>query len=116
MNQSIVFLWSVAALTASGMAIGSAEEELNRFDSLCKTDAEVLVNGHEFKKSGLSYEMITNTIKNTFAGKTQTSKDSGDDALYLIEIAYRLSPELRQEVIREAAYRLCMQEKLSTDR
>jgi hypothetical protein len=31
-------------------------------------------------------------------------------------VAYRLNPEIKQEVIREAAYRLCMKEKLSTDR
>jgi hypothetical protein len=116
MNKSSVFLLILTAMAASGTAFGSAEDELNRFDTLCKTDADVLVNGYEFKKSGLSYEMIANTIKNTFASKTQTSKDSGDDALYLINVAYRLSPELRQEVIREAAYRLCMKEKLSTDR
>jgi hypothetical protein len=116
MNKSNVFLLILTAMAASGTAFGSADDELNRFDTLCKTDADVLVNGYEFKKSGLSYEMIANTIKNTFASKPQTSKDSGDDALYLINVAYRLSPELRQEVIREAAYRLCMKEKLSTDR
>lgn len=116
MNKSVTFLLALTATMASGTAIGSAEDELNRFDTLCKTDADVLANGYEFKKSGLSYEMIANTIKSTFASKTQTSKDSGDDALYLINMAYRLNPEIKQEVIREAAYRLCMKEKLSTDR
>lgn len=116
MNKSIVFFLTLAALGTSGSAIGNVEDELDRFDKLCRTDADVLVNGYEFKKSGLSYEIIANTIKKTFASKTQASKDNGNDALYLIKVAYRLNPEIRQEVIREAAYRLCMKEKLSTDR
>lgn len=116
MNKSIVFLFALTSISASGAVTGKAEDELTRFDTLCKTDADVVASGYEFKKSGLPYEMIANTLKNTFADKTGTAKESGNDALYLIDIAYRLKPELRQEVIREAAYRLCMKEKLSTNR
>jgi hypothetical protein len=116
MNKSIVLLLALTSMSASGAVTGKAEDELNRFDVLCKTDADVIANGYEFKKSGLPYAVIADTVKKTFASKTQTSKESGNDALYLIDIAYRLQPKLRQEVIRKAAYRLCMKEKLSTDR
>jgi len=116
MNKSVVVLLLLTGLAASRPALSSTEEELNRFHALCKTDADVVVNGYEFKKSGLSFAMIKDTIRTAFAGKAQTSKDSGDDALYLIKAAYRLNPELKIEIIREAAYRLCMKEKLSTDR
>lgn len=92
------------------------DEEINRFDMLCKTDADVVVNGYQFKKTGLPFAAIVDTIKKTFVNKSQTSKASGDDALYLIDVAYALNPELNDEIIREAAYRLCMKEKLSTDR
>jgi len=115
MNKSVVVLL-VSTVAASGPAISGVEDELNRFHALCKTDADVVVNGYEFKKSGLSIAMIAETIKTAFGGKAQTSKDGGDDALYLIKTAYRLKPELKNEIIREAAYRLCMKEKLSTDR
>ncbi|MEC4748279.1 hypothetical protein [Methylomicrobium sp. Wu6] len=116
MNKSVVVLLVSTGLAASGPAISGVEDELNRFRALCKTDADVVVNGYEFKKSGLSIAMIAETIKTAFGGKTQTSKDGGDDALYLIKTAYRLKPELKNEIIREAAYQLCMKEKLSTDR
>lgn len=104
-----------ACFGLSGPAVSGGEEELDRFHSLCKTDADVVANGYEFKKSGLSYEMLADTIKKAFINKTKSSKDSGNDALYLINAAYRLDPELKNEIIREAAYRLCMKEKLSTD-
>jgi hypothetical protein len=116
MNKSAVALMVLAGLAASSPAISGVEDELSRFHDLCKTDADVVVNGYEFKKSGMSYAMIADTIKTAFAGKSQTSKDSGDEALYLIKTAYRLNPELKNEAIREAAYRLCMKEKLSMDR
>jgi len=116
MNKSVVVLWALAGHAISGSAFSGTEDELNRFHALCKTDADVVVNGYEFKKSGLSYEQIAETIKTAFANKKQTSKNSGNDALYLINAAYRLNPELKIEIIREAAYRLCMKEKLSTDR
>jgi phage major head subunit gpT-like protein len=116
MNKSVVFLLALTSMQASGAVAGKGEDELARFDTLCKTDADVVANGYEFKTSGLPYSIVADTIKNTFANKTGTTKESGNDALYLIDIGYRLKPELRQEVIREAAYRLCMKEKLSTDR
>ncbi|WP_374089725.1 hypothetical protein [Methylomicrobium lacus] len=116
MNKSAVVLLILTGLAASRPALSGTEEELNRFHTLCKTDADVVVNGYEFKKSGLSFAAIRDTIKTAFADKIQTSKDSGNDALYLINAAYRLNPELKTEIIREAAYRLCMKEKLSTDR
>jgi hypothetical protein len=116
MNISVVVLLALTGLAAANPAVSGTEEELNRFHTLCKTDADVVVNGYEFKKSGLSYSMIADTIKTAFADKTQTSKDGSNDALYLIDLAYRLNPELKQEVIHEAAYQLCMKEKLSMDR
>lgn len=116
MNKSAVVLMFLVGLVASSPAIGGVEDELSRFHDLCKTDADVVVNGYEFKKSGMSYAMIADTIKTAFAGKTQTSKNSGDDALYLIKTAFRLNPGLKNEIIREAAYQLCMKEKLSTNR
>lgn len=115
MNKSIVVLLALTGLAVSGPAVSGAEDEINHFHTLCKTDADVVVNGYEFKKSGLSYAMIAETVKTAFAGKTKNSKDGGDDALYLINAAYRLNPDLKLEIIREAAYRLCMKEKLSTD-
>jgi len=116
MSKSVVLLVALTGLIASGPAVSGTEDELKRFHALCRTDADVVVNGYEFKKSGLSLAMIADTIRTAFAGKTQTSKDSGDDAVYLIKTAYRLKPKLKSEIIREATYRLCMKEKLSTDR
>lgn len=111
--------WAVSLLTGllfSASALGGDADELKRFDALCKTDADVIVNGYQFKKSGLSFASIIDTLKHAFSGSSQAAKSGGDDALYLIKMAYQLHPDLNENLIREAAYRLCMKEKLSTDR
>ena len=116
MKKSGRMLIILMGITFSTPSFCGDNDEINRFHMLCKMDADVVVNGYEFKKTGLSFSTIAETIKKTFLNKSQTSKASGDDALYLMDMAYTLNPELNDEVIREAAYRLCMKEKLSTDR
>ncbi len=116
MKTTVVVFVALMGLAVSEPTIIAAEDELNRYHAACKSDAGIVVNGYEFKTSGLSCAMIVDAIKTAFAGKTQTSKEGSDDALFLIKAGYRLKPGLKNESIREAAYRLCMKEKLSTDR
>jgi len=116
MKKSGRVLFILMSLAFSIPVFCGDEDEINRFDMLCETDADVVVNGYQFKKSGFSFAAIVDTIKKTFEYKSQKSKTNGNDALYLIDMAYVLNPDLSDDIIREAAYRLCMKEKLSTDR
>lgn len=115
MKKSAKALLIVIGLTFSLPAFSGEEDEINRFETMCKTDADIVVNGYQFKKSNLPFGSIVNTIKQTFAKNNKAAKSSGDDVLYLIDAAYTLNPDLNEDIIREAAYRLCMKEKLSTD-